>query len=296
LQKKEISEQLNSIKSNQVIQRNKFSHTLPVADEALSATEGIDRIVLAGNMKRVAAVTGPSGERYVTARGNKGAPAERLTNEAENLQVLRDAGLQVPKVYKKNATPAENTSGVIREDVAEPFIIMEYVPGQFVDVWKTPGSLGPAIVTYFASVPDDEKAARAGVVKAGIQTILEYLATHLVVDLQIIIETRSGRVVIIDPAAIYLTTNAEKMEEHENSYNLTLDVLNAAKKQLDAIAAPSVVAVGPPKTKEELEALYESLDMDDTAFKTRIKAMLKEAKMDTSDTEVEKYVDLSGCI
>jgi hypothetical protein len=285
-----------NVKSNKVIQRNEFSHTLHVADEGLSATEGLERVVLAGNMKRVAAVTGPSGERYVTARGNAGAPPERLTKEAENLKVLRDAGLQVPKVYKKNATPDENTSGVISENIVEPFIIMEFVPGQFTDVWKSPGSLGPAIVNYFASVQDVAKVARAGVVKAGIQTILDFLSTHLVVDLQLIIEKDTGRVVIIDPAAIYLTTNAEKMEEHESSYNLTLYVLNAAKIQLDAIITPPVVAAGPPTTKEDLEALYELLDMDDDVFTAQIKKMLEEAHMDASDAEINRYVQLSECI
>jgi len=296
LQKKQISKQLTNVKSNQIIQRNKFSHTLPVADEALSATEGVDRVGLAGNMKRVAAVTGPSGERYVTARGNAGAPAERLTKEAENLKMLRDAGLQVPKVYKKNATPVENISGVISENVAEPFIIMEFVPGQFADVWKTPGSLGSAIMAYFASVQDVAKAQRAVLVKAGIQTILDFLKNYLVVDLQLIIESDTGRVVIIDPAAIYLTTNDEKMEEHEDSYIKTLAVLNTAKTQLDAIIAPPVVAAGPPTTKEGLEGLYESLAFDPATFRARIKNMLEEAHKEAGDAEVEEYVKISECI
>jgi len=296
LQKKQISKQLTNVKSNQIIQRNKFSHTLPVADEALSATEGVDRVGLAGNMKRVAAVTGPSGERYVTARGNAGAPAESLTKEAENLKMLRDAGLQVPKVYKKNATPVENISGVISENVAEPFIIMEFVPGQFADVWKTPGSLGSAIMAYFASVQDVAKAQRAVLVKAGIQTILDFLKNYLVVDLQLIIESDTGRVVIIDPAAIYLTTNDEKMEEHEDSYIKTLAVLNTAKTQLDAIIAPPVVAAGPPTTKEGLEGLYESLAFDPATFRARIKNMLEEAHKEAGDAEVEEYVKISECI
>ena len=284
------------ITSNEIVQRNKFSHTLPVADEGLSATDGVDRVVLAGNMKRVAAVSGPSGRRYVTARGNAGAPVERLTKETENLHILRQAGLQVPNVYKKNATPIENSSGVISENVEESFIIMEFVPGQFIDIWKAPGSLADGIAAYFALVPQVAKAHFAATVKAGIQTILDFLASHLVVDLQIIIEFGSGRVVIIDPAAIYLTTNEEKMEEHGEQYALTLRVLNAAKAQLDAIIAPPVVALGPPKTKEGLEVLYESLRMNDAAFIARIRELLVEAGMPSDEAEVQKYIALSECI
>ncbi|WP_316839444.1 DUF4157 domain-containing protein [Pedobacter gandavensis] len=300
LQKKQISGQLKNLKTNQIIQRNNFSDTLPIEDDNLSPTEGLNLKGIPANMKRIVMVSGESGNRYVTARGNKGASVDRLTPEANHLQELRAARLEVPKVYKKNTTPPENISGVISEDVEEPFIIMEFIPGKFVDVWKAPGSLNSAIAVYFKQVQADEKSARADKVKEGIQSILSFLKTHLVVDLQLIIESDTGRVVIIDPAAIYPTSNAEKMVEHGSSYRSTINDLEKAIIKLDAIITPPALAERPPMTKETLEELFEEVDLDNDLFKERIRSRVQEtdptAGEEDVELEVSRLIELSGCI
>ena len=288
-------------------QLSSFTNTLPQEDNDLAPPAPGTARGLNGTMKIVHAIKGNSGTTYVTAKGQSSSPEKRLANEAGYLATLRAAGLHVPKVYKKLETPDDDESGVLRDGNGTAFIIMEYIDGQFADLAKGGPALKDSIREYFTRVPQKDHASRAATIMRDLQAIQGYLEKNIIIDLQLILEEHTGRVVIIDPARAGPDALAPDDETTTKStLNADADVkagyweiLAEAEKKLLGFISPSHKPDATPRTKEELVELYEECHLNDEEFTRRLTEHLAEGEGLTGEklkSELAYLIELSQCI
>ena len=171
------------------------------------------------------------GKVYVKASipsGQKDSKFKNLGREAKALSVLHYAGLDVPKVYRSIAN-MEDKSGV--NFANEPFILMDFIPGTAIDLWKNPDGATEILKNRLNQATSINEIFK---IKSGLEKISRYLQKHIVVDLQIILGKETGRVVIIDPIKIYKLddTGAEK---HISKQKRTTQTIKQLIEQINQV-------------------------------------------------------------
>lgn len=179
-----------------------------------------------------------NGKKYVRASMD-GKDQEKnynnLGKEAKLLSSLAMHGLDVPKVHSVNKSNEASKTGVnIVEN--KPFIIMDFVPGTFIDIWKRLNNPLKSLKKHISEeLTPGMEHKEIEKIKTGLNTILSFIKTTIVVDLQVIIEKKTGRTVIIDPQSTYPLDAAseEHLKDNEKSIALIGKMLSIVDSAYD---------------------------------------------------------------
>jgi hypothetical protein len=170
---------------------------------ALKSQEGATkRVYLSEESKKVMATS-------------KTLEPQEMLDEMLKLEYLGQQGIATPQTYlggfaeydKASGFPVMNVAAKDKEPVKKITFAMDRLPeSNWYDLWKEVGK--------FASIFIKNKPGMASGVKiniiSGLGQILGFLASHVVVDLQIAI-TAEGRVYMVDPVRVYQLGDKDDM-------------------------------------------------------------------------------------
>jgi hypothetical protein len=257
---------------------------LPHADTAaVSQPQGKEL----GNMKSVKEASGASGQNYMVSQPNKTTDEKQLQNEVILLQILASFGLPVPNLYSSDQLPTDQQTGLPKIQ-NQPAFIADKINGPFIDVWKNSGSLVPALRTFFDKIDAHDRPARAKTCLQSLTRIHAFLQFYTIVDLQIAIDSATGQVFIIDPAAIY----SGVPQKHQNDQKLVSKDVQEALLYLNSVIENKTE----PLDKKVLESLYEKCKMDNDIFFQEVKKELKRRGLPDNVETLRSYLKLSQCL
>jgi len=210
---------------------------------------------------------------------------ERLQNEEDCLLKLGDSGLPVAQVYTTRDLKSQKAlSGVEGRNA----LITDWVEGYEADIWKIRGQLGIAVKKFFHEVSEEHRQQRGKVLFESLKAIQEFFQSgNCIVDLQVVVESSTGRARIIDPAKVYKGNLPFKHRRRhldileELNASLTLVEIQLQGKQPE----PSLVGKW---SREVLESFWEiECDFDDLVFMEAIwNRLAKDPKRNEKFVEV----------
>lgn len=176
------------------------------------------------------------GKDYVEASmktGKKDSKFNNLGREAKALGELHAAGLDVPQVYRTSDDETDK-SGVGINAKSEPFILMDFVNGSAMDLWKNPDGAAEVLTKHITGIASPNELFK---MRSGFDQIKKYLQKHVVVDLQVMLEDKTGRTVIIDPLKIYKMAEVPpEKAKHKDQNKKSIDTIGV----LDGIIVSSL--------------------------------------------------------
>ncbi|MEM7040205.1 MAG: hypothetical protein AAF570_24770, partial [Bacteroidota bacterium] len=196
--------------------------------------------ITGGEMKKLGSFEhGDKKYIHATDRSSNQTASEykHLSKEAKMLAGLKADGLDVPNVYDANpkGQAADTHTGVSHQPGSNPCIVMDYVDGTNIDFWKFSDQGIPKAEQHVEAVKAGGKALdEIPKVIKGLGKILNYLKTNIVVDLQVILEYKTGRAVIIDPQTVFPLRDKAAAAKYGAEHRTAVKSIENTKKHLEA--------------------------------------------------------------